>query len=75
LPDGNGIELLQNEATANVRTIIMTAGKRIGFEEEAMMKRAFEIFEKPSDSCRLVDAVKMAVSASSPVIPELACAS
>jgi two-component system KDP operon response regulator KdpE len=79
LPDGNGIELmqmlLQSEATADVRTIIMTASKRIGLKEEAMMKGAFEFFEKPFDSCRLVEAVKVAVSASSPAMPELACAS
>lgn len=64
LPDGNGIELmrtlLQSEATAEVRAIIMTASKQGGLKEEAMMQGAFDYFEKPFESSQLVESVHTA---------------
>lgn len=76
LPDGNGIELMQTllqaEGTSAVRVIIMTASKRIGLKEEALESGAFDFFEKPFDSSRLVAALS---SAGSTPAAKVACPS
>ena len=68
LPDGNGVELmqslLQNEATAGVRSIIVPASKKLGLKEEAITLGAVDFIEKPFKSGRLVDSIRAAANAS-----------
>lgn len=66
LPDGNGVELMQllseDEGTAAVRTIMMTASEQTGLKEDALRLGAVDFFKKPFASNELVDSIRLAVS-------------
>lgn len=61
LPDGNGIELMQDFAvmasTASITTIIMTASRKPGLREHAFAMGACAFLDKPFSSTALLEAV------------------
>ncbi len=72
LPDGDGLELMENIRKSGAKVIVVTANGSINRAIEAMRKGAFDFLVKPFDEKKLLVAVENAQTAqtSSPSRPD-----
>ncbi|MEO0720448.1 MAG: sigma 54-interacting transcriptional regulator, partial [Pseudomonadota bacterium] len=67
LPDGDGLQFLEQVDHAATRVIVITANGSINKAVEAMRLGAFDFLVKPFDETKLLQAVRNAVEAERPV--------